>query len=323
MTVLIHQSCPPIVFVQRGAAFYFPTVLVQAARRCASSRIFVISDIDPAAFLPPETRSRISWVDSSTLEGAVERFRREYVHLSVNRPWLEQLCFERWFMIREMCRRMGLSSIIHLDSDVLVESDVGQHLLARPGSDVMFSRRMGPHVAFFRNIRALDSLCEDIVNTYGSAEGIAELRRDYQAIRDRGEMGSISDMFFFQRLLLSQGDGYGDTFDVVDGAFFDHSMGMCEGYRFRMGTKEVRHRSNSAYCRKVDSDESVRVLALHFQGVTKIWMAWHADVKSISDAWRSTQLFCRGAISYAARSHRYLLRKWTVVWRKWNARPPL
>lgn len=316
MTTPVPDHSPPIVFVQRGLAFYFPTVLVQAARRCASSQINLISDLDPASFLPADVRSRVEWAPSSTLYHAADEFRRHYVHLSVNRPWLEQLCFERWFMIRELCRLHGLTSVIHLDSDVLVESDVGRHLSRRTGAKVMFSRRMGPHVAYFRDVAQLDSLCEDILATYRTPKGLEGLRETYDAIRARGQVGSISDMFFLERLANAAGDDYADTFQVVDGEFFDHCMGMTEGYLSRLGTKVVHHRGDGAYCQSLATGDWVRVLALHFQGVTKIWMAWHADVSNVQDAWRSLSLWCRGSVSYVSRAHRYAIRKATIMWRR-------
>ena len=319
MTTAAPPKCPPIVFVQRGVAFYFPTVLVQAARRCASSQIHLISDVDPTSFLPRDARARVIWTPSATLEHAADEFRRHYVHLSVNRPWLEQLCFERWFMIRELCRLQGIDSIIHLDSDVLVESDVGKVLAQRTGPKVMFSRRMGPHVAYFREIEQLNRLCEDILTTYRSPQAVQGLRNTYQAIRDRGQMGSISDMFFLTRLAETADDEYGDTFDVVNLEFFDHCMGMQEGYRTRFGTKIVKYHGDSAYCQSLATGEWIRVHALHFQGVTKIWMAQHADIRNAQDAGRSLWLWCRGAISYAARSHRYVMRKVTTLWRRWTA----
>lgn len=320
MTTTVPDDSPPIVFVQRGLSFYFPTVLVQAARRCASSQINLISDVDPASFLPADVRSRVKWSPSSTLDHAADEFRRHYVHLSVNRPWLEQLCFERWFMIRELCRLQGLASVIHLDSDVLVESDVGRHLSRRTGAKVMFSRRMGPHVAYFRDISQLDRLCEDILATYRMPEGLEGLRKTYDAIRVRGQVGSISDMFFLERLANAAGDDYADTFQVVDGEFFDHCMGMTEGYRSRLGTKVVRHHGDGAYCRSLATGDWVSVLALHFQGVTKIWMAWHADIHNAEDARRSLWLWCRGSVSYASRAHRYAIRKATIMWRRLRGR---
>jgi hypothetical protein len=318
MTTASSINAPPIVFVQRGLAFYFPTVLVQAARRCVSSQIHLISDVDPASFLPGDARARVAWVPSSTLDHAADDFRRHYVHLSVNRPWLEQLCFERWFMIRELCRLQSLTSIIHLDSDVLVESDVGRHLAHRTGQKVMFSRRMGPHVAYFRDIAQLDNLCEDILSTYRSPERLTPLRQLFATVPAHGQARSISDMFFFEQLASTLGNDYGDTFQVVDGQFFDHCMGMVEGYRSRLGTKVVSHRGDSAYCRSLSTGERVRALALHFQGVTKIWMAWHADVGNLRDARRSLGLWCRGVISYASRAHRYVIRKFTGLSRRLN-----
>lgn len=313
-------TSPPIVFVQRGHTFYFPTVLAQAIRRCVSSRIHVISDIAPASYLPARLATNCVWVPVASLDASADDFRNHYVHLSVNRPWLEQLCFERWFMIRELARREGFPSVLHLDSDILVEADVGPHLTRRHGASVMFSRRMGPHIAYFKDVAYLERLCGDILDTYRSSDGVADLRRAYQAILDRGHMGAISDMFFFERLVVAAGAAYGDTFDVVDGEFFDHSMGMSEGYRSRLGTKVVRHRGGEAFCQRLDSGEWVRVLALHFQGITKIWMGWHADVRALSDVMRSARLWCWGAFSYAGRAHRYVMRKWIVLWRRWNAR---
>jgi hypothetical protein len=314
------DTAPPIVFVQRGLAFYFPTVVIQSARRCVSSLIHVISDIDPESFLPIALKHRVRWTPIADLEAATVEFRRHYVHLSVNRPWLEQFCFERWFMIRELCRHQGIESIIHLDSDVLVESDVGRHLMQRRGPTVMFSRRMGPHVAFFRDIGQLENLCEDILVTYTTAEGVEGLRSAYRAIRDRGQFGSISDMYFLERRADAAGEGYGDTFEIVKGEFFDHSMGMTEGYESRFGTKIVRHRDGAAYCHHLATNAWPRVLALHFQGVTKIWMARHADIHNVQDLKRSAWLLCRGAVSYAARAHRYVMRKASARWRSWNAR---
>jgi hypothetical protein len=313
-------AAPPIVFVQRGVTFYFPSVLVQAARRCISSQIWVIADFDPATLLPADLQGRVSWAPIADFDGSLEHFRAVYVHMGIGRPWLEQMCFERWFMIRSLYRREGWSAFIHLDSDVLVESDVGAHLMKRTAPAVLFSRGMGPHVTFFRDITWLDKLCADILSMYGSDEGVLFIRREYDAMRSRGQAASLHDMFFFERMVGVLGDAYGDTFQIVDGEFFDHCMGMTEGYESRFGTKIVRHRGGAAYCHHLASDTWPRVLALHFQGITKIWMGWHADVRTPSDVLRSARLWCWGGFSYATRAHRYLMRKWIGLWRRWNAR---
>lgn len=316
------RDAPPIIFVQRGVTFYFPTVLVQAARRCGSSQIWVIADFNPTTLMPVEMRGRVSWVPISEFDSTLEEFRKVYVHMGIGRPWLEQMCFERWFMIRALCQRQGWSSVIHLDSDVLVAADVGVHLMDRTGPTVLFSRGMGPHVTFFREISQLNNLCEDMLKTYRSSEGVSGIRREYEMMRTRGQAASIHDMFFFERMVGVLGDGYGDTFEIRNGEFFDHCMGMTEGYESRFGTKVVRHQGDTAYCHHLATDTWPRVLALHFQGVTKIWMARHADIHDLQDVFRVASLWCRGVMSYASRTHRYMMRKAITMWRKWNARTP-
>ena len=320
MNAPAQGKAPPIVFVQRGVTFYFPTVLVQAARRCVSSQIWVIADFNPATILPRDLQRRVSWVPISEFHDSLKEFQNVYVHMGIGRPWLEQMCFERWFMIRALCRREGWSAVIHLDSDVLVEADVGVHLMERTGPAALFSRGMGPHVTFFRDISWLEKLCEDMLTMYRSDDGVAYIRREYDAMRSRGQAASLHDMFFFERMVAALGDAYGDTFQIINGEFFDHCMGMTEGYESRLGTKVVRHRGNTAYCHHLASDTWPRVLALHFQGITKIWMGWHADIKTLSDVPRSARLWCWGIVSYAGRAHRYFFRKWLVLWRRWNAR---
>lgn len=313
------DRCPAVVFVQRGRSFYFPVVLSQAARRCINTPIFVIADVDPRPSIPRVLQSKVTWVAMKDVDASAAEFRKVYVHLSVNRPWLERFCFERWFMIRDLCADLGVSSVIHLDSDVLVTSDIGVELPRRGPERVMFSRSMGPHVAFFRSFHDIDSFCGRIMEAYGTAGGVAGLRQEYQAICDRGQFGSISDMRFFGALATEMGEEYGDTFEVVNAAACDHCVGMKEGYEWRLGAKVVRHRGGAAYCKKLEGGELVRMLLLHFQGISKIRMAVHADVKSLGDAVRAAKLLAVGAWSYAARAHRLVYRRVVAVLRKRQA----
>lgn len=320
MTDSLTRSLPPVVFVQRGRSFYFPTVVTQAVRRCRSSAVVVIADLDPRPLLPSDVSRLVHWWPIEGLEGAAAEFRKSYVHLSVNRPWLEMFCFERWFMIREFCRQEHQHSVVYLDSDVLVECDAPKVLCERGTSAVMFSRATSPHVTCFRDTVYLERLCESMLDAYRTPDKLAELKAVYQAIIDRGQFGSISDMFFFGRLAEELGTDYGDTFEVRNGGFFDHTMARSEGYRSRLGVKVVRHRGALASCQSLTSQEWVPVHALHCQGVSKIWLAWHADITNAADLVRSLGLAFWGGASYCSRLHRYLGRQLLSLWRRRNAR---
>ena len=100
-----------LTFVHRGLPSYLLCSLFQAHAASSEIRIVLISDINPRI-------SFVEWLDISCYSDSFSQMADVYVHLSTNEEWFERFCFYRWFVLCAAMEKLGLMSLIHVDSDV-------------------------------------------------------------------------------------------------------------------------------------------------------------------------------------------------------------
>ena len=111
----IQWNSPDSKDYQKSALFH---CLHQAAEWCRETPIFFIADRDPGVEKPIEFISYCSYASIT------ERFEKIYRHSGSNDPRYNRFCIERWFVIKKIMQERGITQCIHLDSDVMVFSDL-------------------------------------------------------------------------------------------------------------------------------------------------------------------------------------------------------
>ena len=106
----------PIIFVHKGIQEYFILALKQARKYNPDARIIVIGDQDEDKY--PDFVEFYNLNDLTSNE--LIEFRKLYVHKSVNDYNYEIFCFERWFLILELIKRLNIEAFLHLDSDIFI-----------------------------------------------------------------------------------------------------------------------------------------------------------------------------------------------------------
>ena len=105
-----------------------------------------------------------------SIQMPITDFEKYYVHMSFNGYNNELVCFERWFAIKIVAEKWGLSHFWHLDSDVAltkewknfaqeVEQSGELFLVSKDGQD------FSAHVSYW-TLNALTSFCTFIMSSY-------------------------------------------------------------------------------------------------------------------------------------------------------------
>ncbi|WPB55487.1 hypothetical protein [Xylophilus sp. GOD-11R] len=224
-------------------------------------------------------------LSSTTVGAAYAALSAAYVHMSSNSPAFELICFRRYFLLQlHLDAHPEIDRFVLIDSDVLLFPGVGTYferlaaLSAFAGSAVIARgwnpRQISPHVSLWSR-DSLASFLAYVLQTYTSAEGLAKLRAIEAEFQREGRRGGISDM----TLLYLWAEAMGHVrpcnqitrFGVVD-----HNINISDNHAesefvMRGGAKKLTYINGQPYLTTVRGD-TVKALALHFQGKGKIIM---------------------------------------------------
>ena len=188
-------------------------------------------------------------------------------NFSPNSSDYELFCLERWFILRDFCLKNKVERVVHLDSDVMVYSDLHEAGKAFAGTDMVRTGFQMPASMFINSIAALGDFCDFMVSQYEN--NISTLEAGYQEWLSKGLTGGISDMHFLHEFVARGKWTFGDNSAVTNASRFDHSANMDEGYEFDGDIKKFQFRGGQPYGTKRDTGESIRFHTIHFQGMSK------------------------------------------------------
>jgi hypothetical protein len=252
----------PIIFMHYGNSNYLPFTIGQAKLMSITSPIVMIGD-QTNNVLPFVTH-----VDMNRYGRQATEFQKIYRHLSPNGFPYELFCFLRWFLLRDFMIAHGLQQIIHLDSDVLLYTDVNRERNNWKDYDLSLVNGVCAGNMFVNGTRGLEDLCQIIWDLYagpgsqGKLDAIYEERRKFN--------GAISDMVALRALYDSNRGRIAEMTGIQpDGTHWDANIHMDEGFEMLGNIKRVRFVNQRPYCRHVESGREIRFKALHFQGIAK------------------------------------------------------
>ncbi|RIX84825.1 hypothetical protein [Acidovorax cavernicola] len=217
---------------------------------------------------------------------AYERFCQAYVHLSSNTPAFEKICFRRYFLLaNHLAAHPECRAFVLIDSDVLLFRGVGAHIARLAGgadfcgSSILPAHgwdpcQISPHVSYW-TAAGLRDFVACIARMYSTPAGLHQLRDIAERFAARSVRGGVSDM----TLLCLWAQATGNTLPinrVLDGQVIDHNVNggtnhLAREFRVRGGAKRLSF-VEGLPCLQTPAGETVRVLALHFQGAAKMAM---------------------------------------------------
>jgi hypothetical protein len=259
-----------IIFLHWGNPDYLRCAVERAKKSNPDQRIILIGD-DSNSHL----KNAVEHYSASNFSTAGAIFRERYIHLSANESTYESRCIERWFIVAQLMKTLGLQNVMHADSDVLIYGSMDQTARNMGDFDLSLSYRTCAHASFW-NLDAIEKFCGYVNLLY--LDNVPYLRQVFDKfVEGGGSAGGICDMTLLG-WFAERGDlRLRETTDVWSGSTFDHNINMAEhgSRRFEMcgRGKELTWIENVPYGREQKTGELIRFELLHFQGFAKTQMS--------------------------------------------------
>lgn len=251
-----HKPGIPIVFFQVGRKDDIDIALRQASLAAPASDLILITD---------EIRDLDVDVLQFRLDDCVASFgafRDVYIHASVNPYGFELLCFARWFMMLDLCRKIGLERLFVIDSDVLLYQP--PEVVAKEFRGYCAGSWAGTN--YFDGLEGLEAICRYFLDVYSD-------RRTFIKVAAASLMDGIPQVSDMSLLLdLAAGDPRFLDMDTLMERGFDPNIRTSSNGIFDMhGPIKliVFDDDGIPYCRRSDNGRPVDFKILHFQGCAK------------------------------------------------------
>lgn len=273
----------PIIIAHRGNPRYLRYTIKQAKHY--NDDVILLGDKKNAVLANIVEHHLLD--DFSISEG-LTRFRHLYKHMSANQYQFEVVCFERWFQIVEFLESNGIQSFFHLDSDVLLYSNISA-VLEKVIRDYkaaynIFSQqyeeyrwKSSAHTSFWK-MEFLKEFCSFVIDSYEN--GINELEKKWNWHKEQGMNGGVCDMSLLYLFYLRNKNSIYNLLPVSkDNICFDYNINDSSNYKqdeyqtikSPLGTiiKDIKIRNEKAYCYNLLNKSDVQFANIHFQGVSK------------------------------------------------------
>jgi hypothetical protein len=257
----------PIVFLHYGRSAYLPFTMGRARMLNLNSPMVLIGDQHNKDFLP--FAQHVNMNDYARQACAFEKI---YRHYSPNGHGYELFCFLRWFVLRDFMLMHGLESIIHLDSDVILNVDVNVERENWRHAGLSLINAVCAGNMFVNGTQTLSTLCDIIWNMYdgpGAEDKLKEMYRQVQA--DSG--GGICDMTAMRSLCERESRAVAEMSGIQpDGSYWDANIHLSEGFAMDGERKAIRWIDGKPFGRHLPSGRDIWFKSLHFQGEAKKWI---------------------------------------------------
>jgi len=261
------ETGPVIVFFYRGWRSCLDVAIEQAHVSNPSVPIYVLTDN------PERVPVTAIAVPFARYYSRANEFARQYVHMSSNPHDFELACLQRWFVIHEWMVENSISSIIHLDGDVLLWCDVTELAAKIAPAQMTITGAWSPHGTYVMSPGILQELCDFIVMHYVDPSRLDSMKERYQREHvATGTLGGIHDMLFFLWFAQANPTRVRDLGLPTNGFAFDMNMEVSEGYKMFFGMKHICWKDGLPHALPVDGSSPVRLGILHFCGVNKAYM---------------------------------------------------
>jgi hypothetical protein len=178
----LSKSELPIFFLQLGenTSLFFGHILKQAVLSNGKHNVYVLTD---TKF---EDYRDYNCVDVSRYTAGVQQFDKVYQHHSINPYFFEKACFDRWFIINDIVKELGIGHFVHADCDVLISEDLkpvfNKYIKDKYEGTTMFFARgeesvTSGHTSFW-SAKLMNDFCEFVLAKYADKTGFDKMLQD-------------------------------------------------------------------------------------------------------------------------------------------------
>ena len=250
----------PIIFLHRTVEEHVPYCLQQAKLSNLTSRVILLGTAENQSMC---NESIEHYLIKDYCEHALE-FEKIYKHVSHN-PYIYNLfCFQRWFILRDFMKQNKIPRCCALDSDVLLYTSVD--------TPDFYEFSMEFSWTTFCTIEMLEAFCSYIILLFSEPK---QFSRVLSFAEKQGD-APVSDMIFCD-LFHHDHPEFPKSFGIFSNCFFDHNLNCpiplpLTQVELWDGRKKIYLLNNQLYCKKVGSDDLLRVCSLHFQSSAKLFL---------------------------------------------------
>ena len=273
-----------IVIIHRGFNKYVVSTLRQLRKTNPNSNIFLITDENYRDYSKYSTFIDIK----SVLKKDSLYFSNIYVHFGKSNPQFEMFCMQRWIILRDFMLEYSIDSCIHLDSDILVFSDLSEALVPFNDYRISLSNNLALSM-YIRDISILDEFVNFLLLKYSDKDKLYTLSdMYYNTDRCRnGVAGSISDMDL-SREFFSNKDCLGNLSNIINNSTFDSSIvygdplfEMIQKNKYKM--KKIFFEYEIPYCNAyIDNyTKKIRFHSLHLLTWSKVYINRLSQYKNL------------------------------------------
>jgi hypothetical protein len=257
----------PIVFLHYGRSAYLPFTMGRAKMLNLNSPMVLIGDQHNRDFLP-----FVQHVNMNDYARQAVAFEKIYCHFSPNGHGYELFCFLRWFVLRDFMLAHGLQSIVHLDSDVILNVDVNVEQANWNHAGLSLINSVCAGNMFVNGTQTLEALCQIIWNMYDAPGAEEKLKAMYAQIHKESG-GGICDMCALHELRRTRPDEVAEMTGIQpDGSYWDANIHLSEGFEMKGPRKAIHWIDGKPYGRHLESGRDVWFKSLHYQGEAKAFI---------------------------------------------------
>jgi hypothetical protein len=273
------NDCSDVVFVHKGYSWYLPFILNQARSVDPDSNIILLGDCTTS------DRIGTKFVEELRDSQYISRFVDNYIHMSTNSLEFELFCWLRWFYLLDYMHRNSIKSVVHLDSDVLLFSSLGEiksyyadvvtncgyAIPAQSFDSLEWSA--SAHISYW-TVAALEEFCEFAIASFSERRYLRLYEEKWCWHQQHHLPGGICDMTTFYLFWLEQGSAIFNLGRQHDRHIFDNNMNSANNYlpnEFETDReiKKIEFIDGKPMLTATKDSQLVRVHGCHFQGAAK------------------------------------------------------
>ena len=188
-----------IVFIHRGDENFIDKSLDVAHKFNKEATIHFIGDEHNKKY---ENLPGVKHYDISLFDKGASEFREVYEHISANPPWIESLCFERFFVLRDFASTHNIDKLLYLDTDIFLLHDVAETHTNKEDLTLIFDE--STYYSIW-NQSALKEFCDFCISFYMMpSDRIIEYVKKYGVLNKYGVDMHFSDMYLLKCFVKEQ-----------------------------------------------------------------------------------------------------------------------
>jgi len=257
----------PIIFIHKNNSEHLKYSFTQAQKN--DNQVIVLGD---------ESNSVYPWIKHYPIheyKHSSDKFEPLYEHLSTNGYFVELMCFQRWFILKDFMEGNNIATCLHLDSDVMLYSNAEKEYYKKFNLfEFTLSHRTCGSNSFI-TLKGIQNFCDFLVNVYGDKQSYYydKIKSHYQVRQKHGLPGGVCDMTLLELYGYLNCGKIGEMMHIWnDWSTYDHNINESDqGYSMKNGIKDIIIENGIPYG-ILPGVGKIQFNTLHFQGPAKVKM---------------------------------------------------